>query len=115
MHNNRPDMSGDLFPWKFDLEDELAEIFANHPDTQRFLLGLRGLYALLFALVAGGLSVLLAYEGAHTGTELWILALVSVWMVWKLVNEIRFFFGYYSHGKMCQWAQHTLWLKEGRK
>ncbi len=118
MNKGRPDFTSDLFPWKFDLEDELAEIFANHRENQHLLLGLRGLYTVFFALVTCGLFALFAYEGAHTVTDWWVLVIVGVWMVWKLVNEIRFFHGYHSHVKMCECAKHTLytiWLNEGRK
>lgn len=115
MNKRRPDMSGDLFPWKFDLEDELAEIFAHPPGNHCLLLSLRGLFAFLFTLVAIGFMMLIYSEGEHALREKLILVAVSLWMGWKLVNEMRFFWGYYTHAKICLREQEKFSFKMRRK
>lgn len=115
MNKERPDFTSDLFPWKFDLEDELAEIFANHPENHTILLNLRGLFTFLFTLAMFGLLVLIYGEGEHALREKLILLAVSVWMGWLLVNEIRFFWGYYARVKTCLRGRREFFVKTRRK
>jgi hypothetical protein len=103
--NNRPNMSGDLFPWKFDLTEEVVEIAAHHPKDQSLLVVIRVMY--LVGLCAS--VVVLALFGYSDGWPLVLIA-VLIWGLWKLLNEIRFFFAYFKYRKsVCsKWWSRTI-------
>jgi hypothetical protein len=106
LHDESLNMDGDLFPWKFDLNEELVEFFSNASETRRFLIRLRFLYVIGLMLSSVFIIGLNIHEKDVTQGLLAfvIIYIIFAWLIWKLFNELRFFCGFlYWRKKYCLW------------
>jgi hypothetical protein len=111
----RPDMSGDLLPWKFDPIEEVVEITAHSSDVQSLLIFIRVLY-LMGLLACTALLIFLGCNGDVSSLVTNVDAsfafnVVIIWALWKLLNEIRFFAAFVRYRKSAcakWWSKKTI-------
>ena len=99
-------LQGDLFPWNFDLREEVVEIAAHQRQMQSLLIFLRTLYALGFFVSTVGISWWIYVDGMwsinlSSGWTAFV-TLVLVWCFWKLINEMRFLIAYTRHCRLIR-------------